>query len=275
MADVNVEAIEPHGFCAGVKSAIEKVRSVPGAYCLHAPVHSEIVVGELRALGHRFVDRIEDVPEGATVVFSAHGVPPRVREIAAVRRLVVVDATCPFVEKVHRAARRFSESGLPVVIIGDPDHVEVKGIAGEVSSRAPKPGDRIGVVSQTTMDPCEVEARIAELRRTYSVKVMDGVCLATKERQDAVRRFCARRRPDGTHVGVLVLGSGASANSRRLAEVAAECGARALQAGSLEELAGIDFAGLDELGVTSGASTPESFFNEAMETLLQKKRNQL
>ena len=262
---MKIEAIEPHGFCAGVRAAIAKVRSVPGACCLHAPVHSEIVVGELRALGHRFVDRIEDVPEGGTVVFSAHGVPPGVREAAAKRRLRVVDATCPFVERVHRAAKSFSDRGLPVVIVGDPDHVEVRGIAGEVASRAPRPGDRIGVISQTSMDPKEVEARVAELRRTYIVETMDGVCLATKERQDAVRRFCARCRPDGARIGVLVLGSGTSANSRRLAEVAAECGARALQAGSMEELSGVDFAGLDELGVTSGASTPESLFSEAMD----------
>ena len=265
---MKVEAIEPHGFCAGVKAAIAKVRSVPGAYCLHAPVHSEIVVGELRALGHRIVDRIEDVPEGETVVFSAHGVPPSVREAAASRRLRVLDATCPFVDRVHRAARGFSDRGLPVVILGDPDHVEVVGIAGEVSSRAPRPGDRIGVVCQTTMDPDEVEARVAELRRAYSVEAVDGVCLATKERQDAVRRFCARPRPAGAAApGVLVLGSRTSANSRRLAEVAAECGAKAFLAGSAEELAGIDFAGVDELGVTSGASTPESFFGGAMEFL--------
>ena len=129
--EVTVEVINPHGLCAGVNAAIAKALTLKNVYCLHELVHNEIVIEDLKALGYTFVDRIEDVPKGATVVFSAHGVSPRVREIAAERKLKVVDTTCPFVTKVHKAARRFSDKGLPVVILGDPKHVEVQGIAGE------------------------------------------------------------------------------------------------------------------------------------------------
>ena len=131
---MKVEVLEPHGMCAGVNAAIAKALKLRNVYCLHELVHNEIVIGELKDLGFRFVERIEDVPEGETVVFSAHGVSPEVREIAKARKLRVVDTTCPFVAKVHRAAKAFSDRGLPVVILGDPKHIEVKGVAGEAKS---------------------------------------------------------------------------------------------------------------------------------------------
>ena len=132
---MKIEILEPHGMCAGVNAAIAKALKLKDVYCLHELVHNEIVIGELKDLGFKFVERIEDVPEGETVVFSAHGVSPVVREIAKARRLKVVDTTCPFVAKVHRAAKAFSDRGLPVVILGDPKHAEVKGISGEAGSR--------------------------------------------------------------------------------------------------------------------------------------------
>lgn len=259
--------------CAGVHAAIAKALGLKNVWCLHELVHNEIVIGELKDLGFRFVENIEDVPVGETVVFSAHGVPPRVREIAKERRLKVVDTTCPFVAKVHREARAFAERGLPVVIIGDPKHAEVKGIAGEiVDARAPKKGEKIGVVSQTTMNADDVARRVEELRKDYDVETMAQVCNATKERQDAVRRFCAegrRKKEEGRSADccVLVLGSRSSSNSKRLAEVAEGCGVRAFLAGNMDELKAIDFAGVGTLGVTSGASTPERFFMEAIKHL--------
>ena len=246
--------------CGGVNAAIAKALKLRDVYCLHELVHNEIVVGELRDLGFKFVERIEDVPEGETVVFSAHGVSPAVREIAKQRKLKVVDTTCPFVAKVHRAAKAFSDRGLPVVILGDPKHVEVQGIAGEIEGRGKREeGKRIGVVSQTTMNADEVERQVAELRKKYDVETMAEVCNATKERQDAVKRF------DGD--AVLVLGSRTSSNSKRLAEVAAANGAKAFMAGTMDELKAIDFSGVERLGVTSGASTPERFFMEAVKFL--------
>ena len=270
---MKLETIEPHGLCAGVNAAIDKAMMLRDVWCLHALVHNEMVVSGLEDRGFRFVERIEDVPDGETVVFSAHGVPPSVREYAESHRMKVVDATCPFVARAHAAARAFAERGLPVVVLGDPDHVETRGIAGEIAAASPDgvalplppPGSRIGVVSQTSMNADEVARQVDELRKTYEVEFASGVCRATKDRQDAVRRFCSSGG-EGRRA-VLVLGSRTSANARRLAEVAAECGIGAFMAGTLGELESIDFSGIDTLGVTSGASTPESFFTEALDRL--------
>ena len=262
---MKIEIIEPHGLCAGVNAAIAKALTLRNVYCLHELVHNEIVVEDLKELGYRFVDRIEDVPRGETVVFSAHGVSPRVRQIAAERELKVVDTTCPFVAKVHKAAKKFSDRGLPVVVLGDPNHVEVKGVLGEIDRRKPKLGERIGVVAQTTMNADEVRAQIAELDKRYQVESMADVCNATKERQDAVRQF------DGD--AVLVLGSKNSSNVKRLVEVAQSCGRRAFRASTMDELRSLDFAGVERLGVTSGASTPERFFVEAVKFLRNVPRH--
>ena len=268
---MRVEVITPHGMCGGVNAAIAKALKLRNVYCLHELVHNEIVVDELKDLGFKFVERIEDVPEGETVVFSAHGVSPTVREIAKQRKLKVVDTTCPFVAKVHRAAKAFSDRGLPVVILGDPKHVEVQGIQGEVDCdrlRSIAVGSRIGVVSQTTMNADEVERQVVELRKKYDVETMAEVCNATRDRQNAVKAFCLEgrgKREEGR--GVLVLGSKSSSNSKRLKEVAEQNGAKAFMAGTMDELKAIDFSGVERLGVTSGASTPERFFMEAVKFL--------
>lgn len=271
---MKIEVIEPHGLCAGVNAAIAKALRLRNVYCLHELVHNEIVVDELKGLGYKFVDRIEDVPDGETVVFSAHGVAPSVREYAAAHGMKVVDTTCPFVAKVHRAARDFARRGLPVAVIGDPRHVEVKGILGELPSgmalkvgRCRGGGGRIGVVAQTTMNADDVARQVDELRGRYRVEATADVCRATKDRQDAVRAFCAHCATEGGTYGVLVLGSRMSSNSKRLAEVAKECGAKAVMAGTMDELATANLSGIARLGVTSGASTPERFFIEAVRYL--------
>ena len=269
---MKIEVLEPHGMCAGVNAAIAKALKLKDVWCLHELVHNEIVIDELKDLGFKFVERIEDVPEGKTVVFSAHGVSPAVREIAKARNLKVVDTTCPFVAKVHEAAKAFAEKGLPVVILGDPKHVEVQGIAGElgVENRCRcREGGKVGVVSQTTMNADEVAKQVAELRKTYDVETMAEVCYATKERQDAVKKFCSACLSSSVSspFGLLVLGSRTSSNSKRLKEVAEQGGAKAFMAGSMEELKEIDFSGVERLGVTSGASTPERFLMEAVKFL--------
>ena len=271
---MQVEVLEPHGFCAGVTAALRKALALVRAgaadtvYCLHELVHNEIVVGDLTWRGFKFVESVADVPEGATVLFSAHGVSPAVRRAAAARRLKVVDATCPFVTRVHTAAREFAARGLPVVVIGHENHAEVKGIVGEVELVGHSPtitasssdlstalggAQKIGVVSQTTMNADEVAALVAQLKERFTVETMAEVCNATKERQDAVKAF------DGD--ALLVLGSANSSNTRRLMEVA-RC--RAFRAGTLEEVRALDLRGIRRLGVTSGASTPESFLAEAV-----------
>ena len=272
---MQVEVLEPHGFCAGVTAALRKALALvrDGAadtvYCLHELVHNEIVVGDLTRRGFKFVESVADIPEGATALFSAHGVSPAVRRAAAARRLKVMDATCPFVTRVHTAAREFAARGLPVVVIGHENHAEVKGIVGEVSDvaghspaiTASSPtlstdlggSQTIGVVSQTTMNADEVAALVAQLKERFTVETMAEVCNATKERQDAVKAF------DGD--ALLVLGSANSSNTRRLMEVA-RC--RAFRAGTLDEVRALDLRGVRRLGVTSGASTPESFLAEAV-----------
>ena len=289
---MRIVVIEPHGFCAGVTNALRKAQSLlsPSApctlhpapvYCLHELVHNELVVNDLKRLGMVFVESLNEVPEGATVLFSAHGVSPAVRAQAEERKLMVVDATCPFVEKVHKAAKKFASSGRQVVVIGNPDHAEVKGITGEVAdaiviksvphspspippspfpiphSPFPIPHSPLGVVSQTTMNADEVADVVEKLRGEYEVETMAEVCNATKARQDAVKAFVGD--------ALLVLGSVNSSNTRRLCEVA-KC-AKVFRAGTLDEVKAIDFSGVSVLGVTSGASTPENFFTDVIEYL--------
>ena len=271
---VKVEIIEPHGLCAGVNAAVAKALALKNVYCLHQLVHNEIVVDELKSLGFKFVDSIEDVPEGECVVFSAHGVSQSVRDRARERRLKVVDTTCPFVAKVHESVHAFKRRGLPVVVIGDKDHAEVKGIAGDdgsvtivadvadVQKLAMPAGTRIGVVSQTTLDQ-EVVGKVVEaLSGRYRVDSAAQTCSATRERQDAVRAF------DGD--ALLVLGSANSSNTRRLCEVA-RC--RTFRASTMDEVRALDLRGIGRLGVTSGASTPERFFAEAVKFLRNVPRH--
>mgnify|MGYP002520916876 FL=1 len=253
------ELLEPRGFCAGVAGAIRKalaIRERP-VYCLHELVHNERVVADLRARDFVFVETLAEVPAGATVLFSAHGVAPRIRQEAAARNLKVVDATCPFVTRVHEQARAFAARGLPVVVLGDARHDEVRGILGEVAQATVYPelpaAPRIGVVSQTTLNADDVEALLAKLRTRYEVETSAAVCRATKDRQDAVKRF----KGDA----LLVLGSPNSSNTRRLAEVAV---CRAFRAGTLEEVRALDLRGVRHLGVTAGASTPSTFVDEVV-----------
>ena len=273
---MKITVIEPHGFCAGVTAALRKAIGISrgsGApsetvYCLHELVHNDIVVGDMKRRGFEFVESIEDVPVGATILFSAHGVPPAVRAAAERRSLSVIDATCPFVERVHRAAHDFAANRLQVVVIGNPRHIEVKGIVGEadgsivvqsradvdmLAARLPNPPPRIGVVSQTTMNSGEVAEIVALLKRRFYVETVAEVCNATKARQDAVRAF------DGD--ALLVLGSASSSNTARLCECA-RC--RSFRAGTIDELKTLDLSGISHLGVTSGASTPESFLEAAV-----------
>jgi 4-hydroxy-3-methylbut-2-enyl diphosphate reductase len=281
---MTISVIEPHGFCAGVTAALKKALSLaakprddsnpqtlkpsnPSLYCLHELVHNEIVVDELKKRGFTFVESLAEVPDGATVLFSAHGVAPQIREAAKARGIRVVDATCPFVERVHKAAREFAAKGLRVVVIGHPGHIEVKGIVGEVGEAvvisnvaaakefcaAAGTAECLGVVSQTTMNADEVAEIVAALKTRFKVETTAEVCNATKLRQDAVKAFGGD--------AVLVLGSASSSNTARLCECA-PC--KAFRAGTMDEVKSLDLSGVTHLGVTSGASTPEEFLKAAV-----------
>ena len=267
----------------GVRTAVEKasrtlsLSSGKAVYCLHELVHNEQVVADLKARGLRFVESLDEVPDGATVLFSAHGVALAVRAEAQRRELAVVDATCPFVARAHRAVRDFAARGVPVVVVGRPEHAEVRGVMGacdgarvvstpEEVAALPFPDGPVGVVCQTTLSSGTVRTVLDALRARYphlETPPAADVCTATRDRQRAVADFVC-----GGGDGVLVLGSIGSSNTNRLVEVARAAGAAfAARAGTLEEIRTLDFAGVRRLGVTAGASTPEDFFRCAVAAL--------
>lgn len=288
---MKVEVLEPHGFCMGVRVAVEKASRTLAlsagrpVYCLHELVHNEQVVADLTARGLRFVESLDDVPDGATVLFSAHGVAPAVREEASRRGQTVVDATCPFVACVHRAARAFAARGVPVVVVGHAGHAEVRGVVGglpdfsvvaspeEVASLPYPEGSPLGVLCQTTLSSGTVRAVLDALKARYprlETPPAADICTATRDRQQAVAAFVR-----GGGDGVLVLGSEGSSNTNRLVEVARAAGASfAARAGTLEAVHALDFAGVRRLGVTAGASTPEVFLERVVESLTSKGRQE-
>ncbi len=279
--DRRVLLASPRSFCAGVERAIEIVeraleRFGAPVYVRRQIVHNAHVVGELAARGAVFVDELDEVPEGATVVLAAHGVSPEVRAEAIGRdSLRVVDATCPLVAKVHHEARRFAAHGYEIALIGHADHEEVVGTLGEapmhvVESVAdvdtlPDPGDRpLAYLTQTTLATDETAEIVDALRRRFpdlAGPSADDICYATQNRQDAVRAMAAECDL------VLVVGSGNSSNTARLVEVARREGARAElveDAGQLR-LAWLD--GAVTVGLTAGASAPEILVQEVVEAL--------
>ena len=255
-------------------------------YCLHELVHNEQVVADLKARGLCFVESLVDVPDGATVLFSAHGVSPAVRDEARRRGIEVVDATCPFVARAHRTARDFAARGVPVVVVGHAEHAEVRGIVGEVSTCSvvasveevaalPYPADApIGVLCQTTLSSGTVRAVLDALKTRYphlETPPAADICMATRDRQQAVEAFVR-----GGGDGVLVLGSAGSSNTNRLVEVARAAGAPfAARAGTLEEVRALDITCVRRLGVTSGASTPEDFLERVVDALASEERQGL
>lgn len=282
MTGRKVIVVEPHGFCSGVAHALAKadaaLRDERGpVFCLHEIVHNAQVVSGLTARGMRFVERVEDVPRGAALLLSAHGVAPAVYAAAAARNLRVIDATCPFVAKVHQEVRRFVADGCTVICIGHRQHKEVLGVAGEAPERvrvvetaeearqADVPDPRhVAMVTQTTLSQ-EMVASIRDVLRERFPDLRqpsrEDVCYATRNRQLAVRLLAAQVQ------AVLVLGSAASSNSRRLAETARAAGCPAFLIGQPEDLRQVDLDGFTALGVTSGASTPESFLEAMLDAL--------
>jgi 4-hydroxy-3-methylbut-2-enyl diphosphate reductase len=262
----------PRGFCAGVVRAIDVVNLAleyvdPPLYVRREIVHNLHVVRGFEKRGVRFVEELDEVPDGATVIFSAHGIAPRVREDAARRGLKVIDATCPLVTKVHLEAIRFARLGYRILLIGHPNHEEVEGTLGEAQSRialvssaaeaetvgVEDPG-RVAYITQTTLSMEDTRPIVETLRRRFPNIVgpaRDDICYATQNRQLAVRAL-ARQAPV-----ILVIGSKNSSNSNRLVEEAQLAGARAYL---VDDVSGVDpswLEGASTVGVTSGASAPE------------------
>jgi 4-hydroxy-3-methylbut-2-enyl diphosphate reductase len=281
----------PRGFCAGVDRAIAIVeraleRFGPPIYVRHEVVHNRFVVDNLKAKGAIFVDDLEDVPEGATLIFSAHGVPQSVRLLAAERGFKVFDATCPLVTKVHLEVSRLRQQGYEIVMIGHKGHPEVEGTmgqadggmylvesladvatlkvgAGETASGTPA---RLAYVTQTTLSVDDARSIIGALQARFPHIVgpkKDDICYATQNRQDAIKAIAP------TVDLMLVVGSVNSSNSNRLREVAENYGARALL---IDDAADIDSAYLADcrrVGVTAGASAPEVLVRGVIQRLTE------
>jgi len=273
----------PRGYCAGVDRAVisvERALDLYGApvYVRKQIVHNKHVVATLESRGAIFVEETNEVPEGATVVFSAHGVSPQVHIDAASRNLKTIDATCPLVTKVHHEARRFASEDIEILLIGHEGHEEVEGTAGEAVGKVQlvdgldhikdivvKDENRVAWLTQTTLSVDETLATVAALRERFPHIIdppSDDICYATQNRQVAIKEIAPRADL------VLVVGSQNSSNSVRLVEVAKEYGT--------PEAYLIDFAaeakvewleGVETIGVTSGASVPEILVRDLLEWL--------
>ena len=273
---------QPRGFCAGVDRAIEIVEralELHGApiYVRHEIVHNEHVVGELRVKGAVFVDELDQVPDGATVIFSAHGVSQAVRATAQARGLQVFDATCPLVTKVHVEVGKMRKEGREIVMIGHAGHPEVEGTMGQipdgihlvetledVAGLRVRDPESLAFVSQTTLSVDDCSAIIAALKERFpsiAEPKKQDICYATQNRQDAVK-FMAPQCDF-----VLVIGSPSSSNSNRLREVAQRMGVEARLIGSADELDPAWLQGRRRIGVTAGASAPERLVSELVERL--------
>jgi 4-hydroxy-3-methylbut-2-en-1-yl diphosphate reductase len=269
---MDVLLANPRGFCAGVERAIaivERALEKFGApiYVRHEVVHNRYVVDGLKAKGAVFVEELDEVPDGATVIFSAHGVPKSVRAEADRRGLRVFDATCPLVTKVHLEVVRMRERGLEVIIIGHRGHPEVIGTMGQVAdglhlvenvrdvdALAVRDREKLGYVTQTTLSVDDAAAIVGALRRRFPAIVgprKDDICYATQSRQDAVKLLAERCDR------VIVVGSPNSSNSNRLREVAAHRDVAACLVESAEAINPAWVAGARCVGVTAGASAPE------------------
>jgi 4-hydroxy-3-methylbut-2-enyl diphosphate reductase len=270
----------PRGYCAGVDRAVQAVeRSLDlyGApvYVRKEIVHNKHVVEQLRERGAIFVDQETEVPEGETVVFSAHGVAPAVHRNAETRALRTIDATCPLVTKVHVEARKFAEQGYTIVLVGHAGHEEVEGTMGEAPDsivlieteadvdtlEVPDP-DRVAYISQTTLSVDETRAIIARLRERFpniTGPRTDDICYATTNRQAAVRQMALACDL------VLVIGSRNSSNSNRLVEVARDHGAASHLIDNETEVREEWLEGARTVGITSGASAPEDLVQRLVE----------
>lgn len=274
--------LNPRGFCAGVVRAIDIVRIAldtfgPPLYVRKEIVHNRHVVDELRDAGAVFVDELTEVPEGARLIFSAHGVSPQVRQQAADRRLQVIDATCPLVTKVHLEAIRFAGNDFTIVLIGHRHHDEVVGTLGEAPSSTvlvsreedvenlvvPDPS-KIAYLTQTTLSLDETAGIIQKLRQRFPAiegPPASDICYATQNRQSGVKEVAALCDL------LLVVGSRNSSNSRRLVEVSRNAGTPAYLIDDAGEVKPDWLRGVRRIGVTAGASAPENLVQDLIENL--------
>jgi 4-hydroxy-3-methylbut-2-enyl diphosphate reductase len=279
---MRVVLAQPRGFCAGVERAIEIVeralkRYGPPVYVRHEIVHNKRVVADLKTKGAIFVEELDEVPEGAITVFSAHGVAQRVEDEADLRRLPVIDATCPLVAKVHKEGQRYAEGGFEVVLIGHQGHPEVEGTMGRIAGKVhlvSKPADvdalevsdpgKLSYVTQTTLSVDDTREVIEALKRRFPRILgpdVKDICYATQNRQAAVRELA--REVDV----ILVVGARNSSNSNRLREIGTEMGVASYLIDDAAQLDPRWLKGAEAVGITAGASAPEDLVQELIARL--------
>mgnify|MGYP001424122928 FL=1 len=272
----------PRGFCAGVERAIEIVERAlkiygPPVYVRHEIVHNKRVVNNLSSKGAIFVKELDQIPEGAVTVFSAHGVSQKVEDTAGVRNLPVLDATCPLVAKVHKEGQRYSEGGFEVILIGHEGHPEVEGTMGRISGPVylvsntddvkrlkVKNPDKLSYVSQTTLSVDDTRDVINALQERFPKIVgpdVKDICYATQNRQSAVRDLV--KSVDL----VLVVGARNSSNSNRLKDIGSESGVNTHLIETADDMSLSWFENVDSVGITSGASTPDELVKEVIDRI--------
>lgn len=287
---IEIILANPRGFCAGVERAIEIVERAlekygPPVYVRHEIVHNKHVVEGLRAKGAVFVDEIDEIPDGAVTIFSAHGVAEKVEKDAENRDLPVIDATCPLVSKVHKEGQNHANRGRQVILIGHPGHPEVIGTEGripggvllvsepeDVATLEVEDPDQLAYVTQTTLSVDETRATIDALRARFpniAGPDLRDICYATQNRQQAVRELAK------TVDLILVVGAKNSSNSNRLAEIGKEVG---IASYLIDDASMIDEAwlnGVSKVGITAGASAPEELVQGVIEKLKQLRPAEL
>jgi 4-hydroxy-3-methylbut-2-enyl diphosphate reductase len=273
---------QPRGFCAGVERAIEIVERAlkiygPPVYVRHEIVHNKRVVNNLSSKGAIFVKELDQIPEGAVTVFSAHGVSQKVEDTASVRNLPVLDATCPLVAKVHKEGQRYSKDGFEVILIGHEGHPEVEGTMGRISGPVylvsntddvkrlkVKNPDKLSYVSQTTLSVDDTRDVIDALQKRFPKIVgpdVKDICYATQNRQSAVRDLV--KSVDL----VLVVGARNSSNSNRLKDIGSESGVNTYLIETADDMSLSWFENVDSVGITSGASTPDELVKEVIDRI--------
>ena len=282
MRTIQVILAQPRGFCAGVERAIEIVEAAlqqygPPIYVRHEIVHNLRVVENLKAKGVRFVEQIDQIPNGAITVFSAHGVSEKVEQDASVRGLRPLDATCPLVSKVHIEGRRYAANGYDIILIGHENHPEVEGTVGQipgpvllvsdvadVDALQVRDPDKVAYITQTTLSVDDTRDVIAALRRRFPKIVgpdVKDICYATQNRQAAVRMLASLVDL------VLVVGAQNSSNSNRLCEVSNDSGVPSYLVEDPSKLDPAWLRGKKSIGITAGASTPEELVHDLIEKL--------
>ncbi len=280
---MNIILAKPRGFCAGVTRAIETVERAltkfgPPVYVRHEIVHNKFVVESLRKKGAIFVTEVEQIPQGAITIFSAHGVSDRVEDDAVARGLDIIDATCPLVSKVHREAKKYEAEGYELILIGHRGHPEVEGTSGRVKKKMIlvtneedartveiKSSAKLSYVTQTTLSVDDTK-KIVEILEKRFPQMQQGlatkdICYATQNRQDAVRSLS--KMVDA----LLVIGAKNSSNSNRLRDLGEECGLPSYLINSSQDLQASWFVNSSSIGLTAGASAPEVLVQEVIEKI--------